>query len=104
MHLFNVKFKEACGGLDFEEKCEDSDTICEAVFETKGQTCAKHCESLGFVCEDGWNDKSGTCTKETGSSGCGMALGTQICRCKRGRSSINYFIFLRIFFMPPKVL
>ena len=98
MHLFNVKFKEACGGLDFEEKCEDSDTICEAVFETKGKTCAKHCESLGFVCEDGWNDKSRTCAKDTDeASGCDEARFMQICRCITGRLGINYFTFLRIF-------
>ena len=98
MPLFDVKFKGACDGLNFEEKCEDSDTICEAVFRTNEQTCDSHCESLGLVCEDGWNDKSRTCVKDTGeASGCDQARRTQICRCITGRLGINYFTFLRIF-------
>ena len=97
MHLWDVKFKGACDGLDYERKCEDSETICEAVFRTNQQTCDKHCEKLGLVCEDGWNDISGTCHKSSDASGCNVGQWTQICRCKTGKSSINYLIFLRIF-------
>ena len=81
----DVKFKGACDGLDFKEKCENSETICEAVFKTNGQTCDSHCELLGLVCKDGWNDKSGTCAKDPGNAGgCDTAYDTQICRCMTG--------------------
>ena len=98
-------FKGACSGLDLEEKCEESETICEAVFVTNKQTCGRHCKSLGLVCEDGWNHKSDTCAKDKDSAldrGCELSQYMQICRCMEGKLSINHFLFRIIFSMPLK--
>ena len=68
------------------EKCEDSETICEAVFETDGSSCNSHCQSLGLKCEDAWNDVSGTCAKEGhADNACDVNMSKQICRCKKGK-------------------
>ena len=77
----------ACNGLHFKEKCEESATICEAVFETKGTTCGTHCQSVGLVCEEAWDEASHTCASKLTTdgrrvgNGCGMSYGDQICRC-----------------------
>ena len=91
MSTFNNIFEGACKDLDFEQKCEHSETICEAVFRTNKQTCNSHCESLGLICEDAWNDKkSGSCVKDTdAASGCYIPYQMQICRCKTGKSIIG---------------
>ena len=97
MCTFRIIFIGACNGLDFETKCEETATICEAVFATNGATCGTHCQSLGLICEGAWNDISGTCDKDTGSaSGCGIEYSKQICRCitGKGKSIINHCRFL----------
>ena len=90
MCTFHIIFIGACNGLDFKEKCEESATICEAVFMTKGATCGTHCQSLGLMCEEAWDEKSHTCaTKQTTDArrvdnGCSMSYNDQICRCTTG--------------------
>ena len=77
--------KGACDGLDLVEKCEDSERICEAEFDTGGASCYSHCQSLGLRCEDAWNDGSGTCNKQAYSSNaCDVHKQGQICRCMKG--------------------
>ena len=84
MHYLDVILKGACDGLDFERECEDTETICEAVFNTNYGSCNIHCKSLGLVCEGGWNNGEG-CNKEWGSPNrCDKEYGDQICRCKKG--------------------
>ena len=67
--------------------CEESETICEAVFETNGDTCDTHCQSRGLLCENAWNDASGTkCNTNKGNPlGCDAAYDTQVCRCKTSK-------------------
>ena len=78
-----------------ETKCEESETICEAVFKTNGLTCEIQCQSLGLVCEDGWDETSNTCVKKTyEESGCGTERGDQICRCTNGKSIIKHYRFI----------
>ena len=94
-----IIFIGACNDLDSTERCEDSATICEAVFVTKGATCDTHCQSLGFICEEAWDEKYQTCDSKLRTdarrvgNGCGMSYNDQICRCTtdRGKSIIVDF-------------
>ena len=71
--------------------CEESATVCEAVFRTSGSTCDTHCQSLGLSCERAWDndagvDDGGCASKVTDDfrrigNGCGMIYVDQICRC-----------------------
>ena len=97
--------KGACADFDFEDKCEESATICEAVFWTNGATCNRHCKSRGLMCQEGWDDSGnpGTCSSKLVDDphkvgdGCGIGYGNQICRCttEKGkftsRRVLNYF-------------
>ena len=95
IYAFDIIFKGACDGLEFEEKCKESETICEAVFLTHFATCNWHCQSRGLTCEDGWSHVSGTCTKNADiTGGCHNPYATKICRCKKSKIFNNNFRFL----------
>ena len=90
---FDIVFKGACNASNIRNVCEESETICEAMFQTKGATCNSQCQSMGLVCEDGWNDESGTCGRRD-NDGCNSEKQGQICRCKSCKSTFSYSRFL----------
>ena len=81
---------DACYGLAFEEKCEESATVCEALFVTSGATCDTHCKSLQLSCQEAWDETSKTCASKLTADarrlddGCRMSYNDQICRCTTG--------------------
>ena len=88
----------ACNGLNFVDKCEESQTMCEAVFATNGDTCDTHCQSLGMVCKEAWDEQLKTCDSKLvddnrrEGNGCGMGYEFQICQCtdETGKSIMRY--------------
>ena len=84
--MFIIQDLDACHGVDTVEVCTESATICEAVFNTGGETCDRHCQSLGLFCVAGWDDGGACASKMTDDprrvgNGCRIPYGTQICRC-----------------------
>ena len=77
----------ACAEFDFEDKCEESATICEAVFMTNGASCNIYCQSRGFKCQEGWDEGNNTCASKLVDDprkvgdGCDFGYNNQICRC-----------------------
>ena len=69
------------------EVCAESENMCEAVFNTGGETCDSHCQSFGLFCEAGWDEETGDCASKMTDdprrvgNGCQIPYGKQICRC-----------------------
>ena len=89
VNTFNIVFKGVCSRfseLRNEEICGNSETICEAVFRTNGDTCQNYCQSHGLLCENAWNDESGKCNSDKSHPiGCDATKNGQVCRCKTSK-------------------
>ena len=90
-YFLNSDDLSACNmKADLTEICEASSTICEAVFNTNGDTCEDYCQSLGRTCNEGWNVDGHTCNGKLESTedssrtgnGCNESYNYQICRCE----------------------
>ena len=70
--------------------------MCEAVFNTRGDTCDHHCQSLGLTCKEAWDEVKRTCDSKRvddnrrEGNGCGMRYSDQICQCTVGKLIMRY--------------
>lgn len=62
--------------------CRESNTECEMLIQTGGETCRDYCQSQGGACIDAWNDDDGTCGR-LNDEGCDAELDLQICNCSK---------------------
>lgn len=81
----------ACSGGNIEEVCDSSATLCDAVFQLKGNTCNNFCKEIDAECVAGVDQD--TCGSDTFQGGCtvksndnngGTVWGNSMrCRCRR---------------------